>query len=64
MRTWKSLLATSVLLAVAGTASSAEIDEDFTFDPVSGRFLVNRANTGRMSVPIEIVLDWKGIVGK
>ncbi|HEY0593085.1 MAG TPA: protein kinase [Thermoanaerobaculia bacterium] len=48
-----------VLTKLEGTrASSAEIDEDYSYDPVSGRFLLNRANTGRLSVPTEIVLDW------
>jgi dipeptidyl aminopeptidase/acylaminoacyl peptidase len=49
-----------VIARLEGTrAASAEIDEDYTYDPRSDRFLINRANTGRLSVPLEVILNWK-----
>jgi serine/threonine protein kinase len=40
-------------------ASSAETDDDYSYDRRSGRFLVNRARSGRLAVPVNVIVNWR-----
>jgi Tol biopolymer transport system component len=49
-----------VLARLEGSrAASSEIDEDYTLDHRTGRFLINRANTGPLAVPVKVIVNWQ-----